>query len=201
MKNPMRMFLCFGVLTLISTPAFANHIDKKVSGQGQFNVAGCPGPSVNPCVNFNPNLVTNTATWENFLFDGSVDGNYDVFKIPTTQSATFQLNSLVPNYGSFLCGFDTTMFANMSGFCSNILDSEDPNNYVTFTTNGTKVTLTFNSTPGDLPPTWAFFADVSTNPVLLTGGGGSSVPEPTTLALLGFGLAAAGLKKRFRPQT
>lgn len=199
MKNFMRIILCFGFLVVISAPVFANHIDKGVSGKGQFNVAGCPGPLVNPCVTFTPNLVTNTATWQNYLPDGTLDGNFDVFKIPTTQSATFQLNSLVPDYGSFLCGFDTTMFSNMSGFCSNILDSEDPNNYVTFTTNGTKVTLTFNSTPGDLPPTWAFFADVSTKPILVTGGG-TSVPEPATLALLGLGLAGAALKKRFRPQ-
>lgn len=185
-------------LAIASLPAFAQRLEKKASGKGDVNPsAGCvAGGSNNPCVVFSTTSAT-TATWTNFLFDGSTDGPFDLFMVPTTAPVTFQLTGPNVTYGSFLCGFDSTMTDLLEHFCTNIDDSADPASFLTSNPANAdasnKVLFSFNSAAAGLPADWVFYADSGKATIVE---GTTGVPEPGTFALLAGGLLGLGAFRR-----
>jgi hypothetical protein len=203
MKTFIRSATLFLLLALLIVPARAQRLEKKASGNGQVNPSGgcTPGSSNNPCVIFDQTSAT-TAQWTNINSATSTDGPYDLFMVPTSQNVTFQVTNPGLAFGSFLCGFDSTMTTQLNGFCTNIPDSDDPAAFLNPNPNSpnSKNQLTFgfqNAT--DFPSEWVFYFTAG-DASIATGGGGNGVPEPSTFALLAAGLLGFAIfgSKRLR---
>jgi len=184
MKGILRFAILLTAMVLLAIPGFAQKLDKKASGKGQVNPTtggGCvAGNANNPCVIFATTSST-TATWTNIISSTVTDGPDYLFMVPTTENVTFQLSGPTVGFGTFGCGFDSTMTAQLNGFCTNIAD-----------------TFGFNSAASGLPTDWVFYT-TDKNASIVPG---STVPEPSVLALLACGMLAFGVfgMKQLRTQ-
>jgi len=203
MKALLRFTFLLASAAILVLPVSAQRLDKKASGLGQVNpTTGCSAGSSNtPCVVFAQSSTTQ-GQWTNFLFGGGQDGPYDLFTVPTTQDVTFQLTGSNVAFGSFLCGFDTTMITQLGGFCTNIADTADPATFLSLDPllpdGSNQVTFGFNPGTTGLPADWVFYftagdASIAQSTV--------ATPEPATLTLLAGGLFVLGnFKRRLRRQ-
>ncbi len=203
MRSILRFATLIVLTALVLTPSFAQRLEKKASGKGQVNPAsGCSdGSSNTPCVLFNQTSST-TGQWTNFLFGGGKDGAYDLFLVPTSQNVTFQLTGSSVTFGSFLCGFDSTMTTQLNGFCTNIDDSADTSTFLNPNPSSPNASnqVTFGFLPGatGLPADWVFYFTAGDAKII---SGSTSVPEPGSLALLACGLFVMIMFGRKRLQT
>ena len=205
MKGILRFAILLTAMVLLAIPGFAQKLDKKASGKGQVNPTtggGCvAGNANNPCVIFATTSST-TATWTNIISSTVTDGPDYLFMVPTTENVTFQLSGPTVGFGTFGCGFDSTMTAQLNGFCTNIADTDDPSTYLSLdpsTVNAlNQVTFGFNSAASGLPTDWVFYT-TDKNASIVPG---STVPEPSVLALLACGMLAFGIfgMKQLRTQ-
>ena len=125
--------VCFGglFLLLLSTPAMANRVDIRGSGNGNITYttsilsSSCPVNGTTPCVLFD--LISPTQAQfavpgpsPDFTIEGNL--NVDIFMVPTTQDYVLQLPFANATYGSFGCGTTTGQIPMVSGndFCVNI---------------------------------------------------------------------------------
>lgn len=195
MKGILRFAILLVAVVLLTAPGFAQKLDKKASGKGQVNpTTGCvAGSANNPCVIFTQTSST-TGVWTNIISSTITDGPDYLFMVPTTTDVTFQLSSSTVGFGSFECGFDSTMTAQLNNFCANIPDSDDPSIYLSLdpaAVNGlNQVTFGFNSSASGLPADWVFY---TTDPNSTIVAGTAGVPEPGTLTLLACAAFAFGL--------
>jgi hypothetical protein len=182
--------------------AVATRIDQGASGKGQVNptpdctLANVASGVTNVCVAFQI-TTPSTATWANIIpiFDSSFNvigstefGPLSLFLVPTTSPFTLQLPSATADYGSFLCDFDTSMNAQLSGFCTNIPNSpgDDLSGFLSAgpVSPGNQVTFSFVSGAPGLPANWVFYTR------------GVATPEPSSILLLGSGIAVLLRKRR-----
>jgi len=198
------------IFSLSASPIFANSVraDLGASGKGVVNpTGGCVATiQLNPaCVDF-AKVSDSLATWTAFTltdFDTSTFstlGPYDLFLVNGVSDGTqvtLTLTGASDVFGSFLCGDDPTMTAQLLGFCSdpdNLLGG-DPSSIFSQMPDGTnganQATFIFNSST---PSTWVFYA--THGDATISTGNGTSVPEPSSLLLLAAGLTLAGLKLR-----
>ncbi len=202
MKSILRFITLILMAGLLLSPAFAQRLEKKASGKGQVNPStGCSdGSSNDPCVVFTQSSAT-TGQWTNFLFGGGKDGAYDLFQVPTTQDVTFQLTGSSVTFGSFLCGFDGTMFSTLNGLCTNIDDSADTASFLSPNPSAPDASnkVTFGFLPGatNLPADWVFYFSAGDAQIVPTT---TTAPEPGTIALLACGLCAIAMLGRKRLQ-
>lgn len=194
-KSVLRSLAFISLAACFVIPAHAQRLQKVASGKGDVNPSsGCvAGGSNTPCVVFTQTS-TNTGQWTNFLFDGTQDGPFDLFLVPTTQNVTFQLTDPNVAFGDFVCGFDTTMIALLSNFCTDVDESADPASFLLpnpIAPNGSNQ-LTFGFIQGavGLPTDWVFYFPAGDASIVT---GSSAVPEPGTFALLACGLLAMAL--------
>jgi hypothetical protein len=191
------------LLVFCVLPVLANRLDKKASGNGVVNQpGGCTAALQIECVAFSITSPT-TAEWDHFSFNGvdSVeDGPFTLFLVPTTESATLQLLNANVVFGSFLCGNPGEgMFSTLKGFCTNIPEDADLAAFLSSnpdSPNGSnQATFSFISGASGLPPEWVFYAESGKANLV---GASTSVPEPGTVALLGFAFAGVAFLKRRR---
>ena len=213
----MSKLRCISILALLAifslsaSPVFASAIrsDLGASGKGQVNPSvGCTAANIADtvqCVNFDTSGAV--PTWTNIFEDFSTDppgvvttGPYDIFLvngITNGTQVTLTFTGLSDVFGSFLCGNDPTMTAQLLGFCADPDNSlgDDPSSIFSQLPNATdasnKATFIFNDTA---PGTWVFYA--THGDATISTGNGTSVPEPSSLLLLAAGLVLAGLKLR-----
>jgi hypothetical protein len=197
MKAILRFAILLMATVLTVVPGFAQKLDKKASGKGQVNPTtegGCvAGSANNPCVIFTQTSST-TGVWTNIISSTITDGPDYLFMVPTTGDVTFQLSGPTVAFGSFECGFDSTMTMQLNGFCTNIPDADDPSTYLTLdpaaVNASNQVTFGFNSAASGLPTDWVFYT-TDKSATIVTGSTG--VSEPSTLGLLVCALLAFGL--------
>jgi hypothetical protein len=193
-KSILRSLVFVLFAACLVSPAHGQRLQKVASGKGQVNpTGGCVSGSNNPCVIFTQTS-TSTAQWTNVLLDGTVDGPYDLFLVPTTQNVTFQLvNPNVP-FGDFVCGFDTNMIVQLNNFCTNVDETADPASFLLpnpLVPNGSNQ-LTFGFIQGavGLPADWVFYFPAGDASIVTTT---TPVPEPRTLTLLAVALLGLAL--------
>jgi hypothetical protein len=94
------------------------------------------------------------------------------------------------------------MTTQLNGFCTNIPDSDDPATYLSLDPSAVnalnQVTFGFNSGASGLPADWVFYTTDPTTAIVA----GSTVPEPSVLAMLACGMLAFGIfgMKQLRTQ-
>ncbi|HWZ96499.1 MAG TPA: PEP-CTERM sorting domain-containing protein [Candidatus Dormibacteraeota bacterium] len=202
----------FLVLLVFSTiPTLANGIkaDLSASGKGQVNPSGgCTAANIDSfveCVNFDTSGAV--PTWTNIVLNTSTNvvtttGPFDIFLvngITTGTQVTLTLTGASDVFGSFFCGNDPTMTAQLGGFCAdpNDLLGEDASGIFSQVPDGTgaQQTFVFN---GSAPGSWVFYATAGDATISTSNGGTTSAPEPGTLLLVvaGAGLLAIGKLRR-----
>jgi hypothetical protein len=197
-----------GVLAFAALPAWANHLDQGTSGHGVQN-SNCATDASDPaCVQFTM-LTATTGDFKEFNSE-VLDKDLSLFVIPTTESVTFQLTNAAADFGTFFCGDDANSFTDSTGtalaglgFCTNIPNGADPNSFLSSNpdTADSKGRVTYGFIPGasGLPADWVFYITAGEGNIFSTSGGGSSAPEPLSLALLGTGLfGLVGIIRRRR---
>lgn len=191
-----------------ASPVFANGVktDLGASGKGVFN-ADCAGTIQDNPACFEFTQVSGTqATWEAFSLTDFVTstfttiGPYDLFLvtgITDGTQVTLDLTGTNVAFGSFLCGSDTTMTTQLSGFCSDPNDviGDDPSGIFSQIPDGSGnlETFTFNSSA---PSTWVFYATQGDATISTSTGTTTPASEPSSLLLLAAGLTVVGLKLR-----
>lgn len=214
MKSRSVSVLCIlSVLLFAASSASANSIraDKGASGKGQvFTDGTCNASSslnIIPCVSFSQ-VSTDQATWTNFVLSASntiiPDGPYDLFRVTTTGPVTLQfLPGVDAVFGSFLCGFQDDMSAQLGGFCTNLGTDVDAGSDLSAFLSANpssadaagKATFNFVQGATGLPQTWVFYATAGQATIST---GSTNVPEPASFVLLGAGAAVLGLFRRRR---
>src|ERR1700730_13140095 len=169
-------------LILAASPAIAGStkVDRGASGKGDVNPsspndcsdANVSSGTVQACVNFQQ-LSDSFANWANLTTKFDNNGNpvgvnllgpFDLFLVPTTGPVTFQFLGNDVNFGSFLCDFDSTMNAQLNGFCTDIPNApgDDLSGFLSSNPSGpdAKNQATFDFVKGvtGLPPSWVFYA-------------------------------------------
>jgi hypothetical protein len=209
MNSRIQFFAGLALLVLVSAaPARANHVDRGASGNGVLNADCNANIQTDPaCFEF---TVTGagTAQFESFseALDGTavVDNNFSLFMVPTTGPVTLQLLNSGVAYGSFMCGLDgdfgtidNNMLSTLQNFCNSESNPGDFLNPNPDTPNGlNQVTFGFTNATGNLPSEWVFYTTFGEGSIV--PGGSTSLPEPTSIFLLGMGLLAlcGGMRRR-----
>lgn len=193
MKSIFRSMAFIALAVVFVIPAQAQRMQKVASNKGDVNPSsGCvAGGSNNPCVVFTQTS-TNTGQWTNFLFDGTQDGPFDLFLVPTTQNVTFQLTDPNVVFGDFICGSDQdNMLILLNNFCTQVDEAADPASFLlpnpVAPDSNKQLTFGFIQGATGLPTDWVFYFPAG-DAAIVTGS--SAVPEPGTFALLACGLLA-----------
>jgi hypothetical protein len=212
--------ICTGVLALlISSPAWANHVDRPASGHGTDDTCSAN----EPCQVFGtPFTASDGLSVTPYTYNDGTGFNYlDIFAVTginagTTVSFSFATLPADGQFGVFTCsnpGFgtdtnpgdavDAAGTSLNSTSCTGIPDSQTSSSFLS-NPNGPVTSWAFSSNGG--VTTWWFYAD-ATGPTsadasgflptsVTVAGGSNTVPEPGTLLLLASGIAGLATLRR-----